>query len=174
MKGMKSLFLLGTALAVMSSSALADATGTQTFKANVTADTCTIANLQQNFDLGALRVGQFTGHWSNDTEHEIDFNVASCPTTTTKVKVTPAFTTISAYDFIVKNSGTAVGVNLNLDGLLNSSDSNRIWKNGKAKEFTLNNGAVTVPVYFRAQQNGDDAVISGTLDFQMTFAFEFI
>lgn len=174
MKGMKGLFLLGTALAVMSSSALADATGTQTFKANVTANTCTIANLQQNFDLGVLQVSQFPSSWSNDTEHGIDFNVASCPTTTTKVKVTPAFTSKSAYDYIVKNSGTAVGVNLNLSKIDGGGNSDSAWKNGKAKEFTLNNGAVTVPVYFRAQRNESDAVISGTIDFQMTFAFEFI
>ncbi|EPF6932610.1 fimbrial protein [Salmonella enterica subsp. enterica serovar Muenchen] len=172
MKGMKSLFLLGTALAVMSSSALADATGTQTFKANVTANTCTIANLQQKFDLGSLVTSKFASVWADDTDHEIDFNVASCPATITKVKVTPTYIASAQYLWVVQNSGTAKGVHLNVDNHGASADDK--WKNGNAREFTLNNGAAKVPVYFRVQRNNTDVVKPGTLDFQMTFAFEFI
>ncbi|EDJ3201365.1 hypothetical protein CEH73_25580 [Salmonella enterica subsp. enterica serovar Poona] len=48
------LFLLGAAMAVMSSSAFADMMGTQTFTANVSANTCVINNLNQVIDVGTV------------------------------------------------------------------------------------------------------------------------
>ncbi|ELW6661204.1 type 1 fimbrial protein [Salmonella enterica] len=55
MKIKNRLFLLGAAMAVMSSSAFADTTGTQTFTASVTANTCTIDDVNHTFNVSVER-----------------------------------------------------------------------------------------------------------------------
>ncbi|EEE9875669.1 hypothetical protein DI122_18785 [Salmonella enterica] len=172
MKIKNRLFLLGAAMAVMSSSAFADTTGTQTFTANVTADTCTIANLNQARDLGNLLKSHFmASSWSASSVYKNEFDVTNCPTTFTKVKVVPTYTASKQYAWVVENAGTAKGVHLNTQTI--SSDLNK-WENGKEKEFTLNNGDAVIPVNFKIERNNSDAVTDGTLDFQMTFAFDFV
>ncbi|EKJ6511504.1 type 1 fimbrial protein [Salmonella enterica] len=172
MKIKNRLFLLGTAMAVMSSSAFADVAGTQTFTANVTVDTCTIANLNQARDLGNLLKSHFMASaWSASSVYKNEFNVTNCPTTFTKVKVVPTYTANKQYAWVVDNAGTAKGVHLNTQ--TTSSGSGR-WENGKEKEFTLNNGDAVIPVNFKIERNNNDTVTDGTLDFQMTFAFDFV
>ncbi|SUF49724.1 Fimbrial subunit type 1 precursor [Salmonella enterica] len=171
MKIKNRLFLLGAAMAVMSSSAFADTTGTQTFTANVIANTCTIANLDQARDIGNLLKSQFATAWSSSSVYKNEFNVTNCPTTFTKVKVVPTYTASKQYAWVVENAGTAKGVHLNTQ--ITSPDSGK-WENGKEKEFTLNNGDAVIPVNFRIERNNTDAVADGTLDFQMTFAFDFV
>ncbi|EIK2522165.1 type 1 fimbrial protein [Salmonella enterica] len=178
MKIKNRLFLLGAAMAVMSSSAFADTMGTQTFTANVTADTCTIANLQQAVDLGNVLKADYAslGSWIvpvNMSLVSVNFDVTGCGNNITKVNVTPTFTAESLARF-VKNSGTAAGVAFDTAKKSNSDyDSNRIWENGKTRTFTLTNGAVQVPVIGTLSKS-DKAVTAGTLDFQMTFAFDFV
>ncbi|EBH8631416.1 type 1 fimbrial protein [Salmonella enterica subsp. enterica serovar Oranienburg] len=172
MKIKNRLFLLGAAMAVMSSSAFADTVGTQTFTANVTVDTCTIANLNQARDLGNLLKSHFMASaWSASSVYKNEFNVTNCPTTFTKVKVVPTYTANKQYAWVVDNAGTAKGVHLNTQ--TTSSGSGR-WENGKEKEFTLNNGDAVIPVNFKIERNNNDTVTDGTLDFQMTFAFDFV
>ncbi|HBJ6378811.1 TPA: type 1 fimbrial protein [Salmonella enterica subsp. enterica serovar Eastbourne] len=170
MKIKNRLFLLGAAMAVMSSSAFAATTGTQTFTANVTADTCTITGLNQTRDLGNLLKSQFATAWASSSNYSNDFNVANCPTTFTKVKVTPTYTASKQYAWVVENAGTAKGVHLNTQTKASDPD---MWQNGTAKEFALNNGAAVVPLNFKIERNNTDAVSDGTLDFQMAFAFDF-
>ncbi|EHD2989844.1 type 1 fimbrial protein, partial [Salmonella enterica] len=166
MKIKNRLFLLGAAMAVMSSSAFADTVGTQTFTANVTVDTCTIANLNQARDLGNLLKSHFMASaWSASSVYKNEFNVTNCPTTFTKVKVVPTYTANKQYAWVVDNAGTAKGVHLNTQ--TTSSGSGR-WENGKEKEFTLNNGDAVIPVNFKIERNNNDTVTDGTLDFQMT------
>lgn len=171
MKKTKRLFLLGAIMAVMSSSAFADTTGTQTFKANIVTNTCTIANLNQTQDLGNLLKSQFATAWAASSEYKNNFNVTNCPTTFTKVKVTPTYKASSQYVWVVENAGTAKGVHLNTQ--LVSSDTANRWENGKAREFTLNKGDAVVPVNFKIERNNNDAVSGGTLDFRMAFTFDF-
>ncbi|EKE6401881.1 type 1 fimbrial protein [Salmonella enterica] len=172
MKSVKHLFLLGTAMAVMSSSAFADITGTQTFTANVTADTCTITGLNQTRDLGSFPRGLFESKpWSKSSVYTNDFNISNCPATFTKVKVTPTYTASDKYSWVVENAGTAKGVHLNTQTIAPDPDK---WYNGTTKEFTLDKGAAVVPLNFMIERNGDDVVSDGTLDFQMTFAFDFV
>ncbi|EBK8005660.1 hypothetical protein DUF86_23685 [Salmonella enterica] len=52
-------------------------------------------------------------------------------------------------------------------------DEKRAWESGKTRTFTLTNGAVQVPV-IGVLSKADKAVTAGTLDFQMTFAFDFV
>ncbi|EHT0382087.1 hypothetical protein KW341_005011, partial [Salmonella enterica] len=164
----------------MSSSAFADTVGTQTFTANVTADTCTIANLNQVVDLGDVQRAEYAGlaNWNvpaNVSLVSVNFDVTGCGNNVTKVEVTPTFNAEpgSAYARFVKNAGTAAGVAFDTAKKSNSDyDSNRIWENGKTRTFTLTNGAVQVPVTGTLSKN-DKAVTAGTLDFQMSFAFDF-
>ncbi|EJB9105689.1 type 1 fimbrial protein [Salmonella enterica] len=182
MKSVKHLFLLGTAMAVMSSSAFADTTGTQTFTANVTANTCTIANLNQAVDLGNVMKADYAGlaNWNTPAKPplvSVNFDVTGCGNNVTKVNVTPTFTAESAsstYSRFVKNTGTAAGIAFDTAKKANTDyDSNRIWQNGKTKTFTLTNGGVQVPVIGTLSKNSQ-AVTAGTLDFRMTFAFDFV
>ncbi|EKA2581912.1 type 1 fimbrial protein, partial [Salmonella enterica] len=177
MKSVKHLFLLGTAMAVMSSSAFADTTGTQTFTANVTANTCTIANLNQAVDLGNVQKADYAGvgNWhvpANPSLVSVNFDVTGCGNSVTEVNVTPTFTAESGLPYVrfVKNAGTAAGIAFDT-GKKNETDydSDRIWENGKTKSFTLTNGEVQVPVIGTLSKN-DQAVTAGTLDFRMTFA----
>ncbi|EKH6038264.1 type 1 fimbrial protein [Salmonella enterica] len=173
------LFLLGTAMAVMSSSAFADTTGTQTFTANVTANTCTIANLNQVVNLGNINKTEFTdikgslyhfalGHGVNTT-----FEVTGCPATITTVEATPMFTGKETY---VKNAGTSTTAVIHLgrspDGTqLTSEDS---WNTGVKKSFAVSNaGAASLPVK-GILTTLTDAPVAGTLQFNVTFAFDFV
>ncbi|EDR5405294.1 hypothetical protein GTL85_003888 [Salmonella enterica] len=158
-------------MAVMSSSAFADSTGTQTFKANIVTNTCTIANLNQTQDLGNLLKSQFATPWAASSGYKNNFNVTNCPTTFTKVKVTPTFKASSQYDWVVENAGTAKGVHLNTQFV--ASDTVNRWENGKAREFTLNKGDAVVPVNFKIERNNSDTVTDGTLDYRMAFTFDF-
>ncbi|EDT7036495.1 type 1 fimbrial protein [Salmonella enterica subsp. enterica] len=181
MKIKNCLFLLGTAMAVMSSSAFADTAGTQTFTANVTADTCTIANLNQAVDLGNVLSADYAGlnNWhvpANVSLASVNFDVTGCGNNITTVNVTPTFTAEGGapYNRFVKNAGTATGIAFDTGKKSEGDyDSNRIWEPGKTKTFTLTNGAVQVPV-IGALSKDDKAVTAGTLDFQMTFAFDFV
>ncbi|EED3638294.1 type 1 fimbrial protein [Salmonella enterica subsp. enterica] len=179
MKIKNRLFLLGAAMAVMSSSAFADTAGTQTFTATVTADTCTIANLNQAVDLGNVLRADYAsvGNWNvpaNATSVSVNFDVTGCGNNITTVNVTPTFTAEPALARFVKNAGTAAGIAFDTAKLSNTDfDKSRIWENGVTKAFTLTNGAVQVPVVGALSKN-TQAVTAGTLDFQMTFAFDFV
>ncbi|EAS2082429.1 hypothetical protein BIA58_26505 [Salmonella enterica] len=179
MKIKNRLFLLGAAMAVMSSSAFADTTGTQTFTATVTADTCTIANLNQAVDLGNVLRADYAsvGDWNvpaNATSVSVNFDVTGCGNNITTVNVTPTFTAEPTLARFVKNAGTAAGIAFDTAKLSNTDfDKSRIWENGVTKAFTLTNGAVQVPVVGALSKN-TQAVTAGTLDFQMTFAFDFV
>ncbi|EBA6266164.1 type 1 fimbrial protein [Salmonella enterica] len=181
MKSVKHLFLLGTAMAVMSSSAFADITGTQTFTANVTANTCTIANLQQHVDLGNVQKAIFAGFpiWRapNQTPVEVNFDVTGCGNNVTEVNVTPTFNGDARVARMVVNTGTAKNIVFDTAKLHDTDYSvDRQWISGTTKKFTLTNGAVRVPVTGVLSVGGDgdgDTITTGTLDFQMTFAFDF-
>ncbi|ENJ5949388.1 type 1 fimbrial protein [Salmonella enterica] len=177
MKIKNCLFLLGTAMAVMSSSAFADTTGTQTFTANVTADTCTIANLNQAVELGNVLKADYAGlgNWhvpANASLVSVNFDVTGCGNNITKVNVTPTFTAESVAR-LVKNAGTATGIAFDTAKEREGGDEpDKIWEPGKTKTFTLTNGAVQVPVTGALSTN-DKAVTTGTLDFRMSFTFDF-
>ncbi|EDX5730515.1 type 1 fimbrial protein [Salmonella enterica] len=179
MKGVKSLFLLGTALAVMSSSALADTTGTQTFTANVAANTCTIDNLNKTVDLGAINLSSFTtkegSGWYVSPGIGVNeaFKVTNCPNTLTKVKVVPTFTQGAGGD-VVKNAGTAGNIDLWFNRTIDDirPTAKDTWINGGGREFVLAAGGVDVPVNGIILKTSAEN-IPGTLDYQMAFAFDF-
>ncbi|EEA1794002.1 hypothetical protein C9588_24515 [Salmonella enterica subsp. enterica serovar Muenchen] len=181
MKIKNCLFLLGTAMAVMSSSAFADTTGTQTFTANVAANTCTVDNLNKTVDLGSVLSSDFTAAFGSKVSNKfIDtgFQITGCPATITTVKVTPTFVSPSAdvgkYGF-VKNTGTFNAVFATNITSANSIDDNQKWISGTEKSFTVTNGDASVPVrgkVFTGQNDGGSSS-AGTLNYAMSFTFDF-
>ncbi|EJB3413736.1 type 1 fimbrial protein [Salmonella enterica] len=178
MKIKNCLFLLGTAMAVMSSSAFADTTGTQTFTANVVANTCTVDNLNKTVDLGTVHFSDFitqgTWHYKKGIGVNEIFKVTNCPNALTKVQVVPTFN-VGPGDDMVKNTGTAgdmyIWFNKTIDGIVPAAAD--VWHSGKAREFNLTAGGADIPVNGLLLQ-ASNAKNPGTLDFQMTFAFDFV
>ncbi|ENK0253093.1 type 1 fimbrial protein [Salmonella enterica] len=177
MKIKNCLFLLGAAMAVMSSSAFADKTGTQTFTANIVANTCTVDNLNKTVDLGSILSSDFASAFGAKVSNKfIDtgFQVTGCPATITAVKVTPTFTS-AAQDSLVVNTGTfAAYFATNVTSANGVSDA-QTWHNGIEKIFTVTNGSVDIPVqgklFTGAKPSGNAS--SGTLDYTMSFTFDF-
>ncbi|EAP4217377.1 hypothetical protein EA548_25830 [Salmonella enterica] len=82
----------------------------------------------------------------------------------------PTYTANKQYAWVVENAGTAKGVHLNTQTTNSGPEK---WENGKEKEFTLNNGDAVIPVNFKIERNNNDTVTDGTLDFRMSFTFDF-
>ncbi|EDB8110809.1 hypothetical protein KMG33_004894, partial [Salmonella enterica] len=165
-------------MAVMSSSAFADTMGTQTFTANITANTCTVDNLNKTVDLGTIHLSdlvnhQGSGHYTKGIGVNEIFKVTNCPNALTKVQVVPTFNA-GPGDDMVKNTGTAsnmyIWFNKTFDGTAPAAAN--VWHNGKAREFNLTAGGADIPVNGLLLHATNDKNL-GTLDFQMTFAFDF-
>ncbi|ENZ3194042.1 fimbrial protein [Salmonella enterica] len=181
MKIKNRLFLLGAAMAVMSSSAFADTTGTQTFTANVVANTCTVDNLNKTVDLGSVLSSDFVaafGHKVSNKFIDTGFQITGCPATITTVKVTPTFVLPSSgtatYGF-VKNTGTFNAVFATNITSANGTDDKQKWVSGTEKTFTVTNGGASVPVQGKlfTSQNGGGSSSTGTLNYAMSFTFDF-
>ncbi|EKT4851738.1 type 1 fimbrial protein [Salmonella enterica] len=180
MKIKNCLFLLGTAMAVTSSSAFADTTGTQTFTANIVANTCTVDNLNKTVDLGSILSSDFTNAYGAKLSKKfIDtgFQVTGCPAAITTVKVTPTFTTLTAQDSFVVNTGTFAAYFATNITSANTVSDPQTWHNGIEKTFTVANGSVDIPVQGKLFTGGKPApsgnASSGTLDYTMSFTFDF-
>ncbi|EKY2659498.1 type 1 fimbrial protein [Salmonella enterica] len=179
MKNTKRLFLLGAVMAVMSSSAFADTTGTQTFTANIVANTCTVDNLNKAVDLGDLLNTDFAnstfGGKVSNKFIDTGFSITGCPTTVAKVKVTPTFKTDGTNPRFVVNAGTfAAFFATNIDSA-NAISSAQAWDNGTEKDFTVTNGNASIPVRGRLFTGAKPAgnTSAGTLNYTMSFTFDF-
>ncbi|EBN1929226.1 type 1 fimbrial protein [Salmonella enterica] len=181
MKIKNCLFLLGAAMAVMSSSAFADTTGTQTFTANVTADTCTIANLNQAFDVGTILKAD-TDLKNGKKYHQAYFDITGCDASVTKAVMIPTFDQVPNAEIYgyAKNKGTAV-----VDAVWsqdtpgatneNTAQSNRLMS-GKKVTVPLVNGGTQFIVGFSMNASSHDSsrVKVGTLDYPLTLTFDFV
>ncbi|EJC3597103.1 type 1 fimbrial protein [Salmonella enterica] len=180
MKIKNCLFLVGAAMAVMSSSAFAGATGTQTFTANIVANTCTVDNLNKTVDLGSVLSSDFTaafGHKVSNSFIDTGFQITGCPATITTVKVTPTYVVAAGsgkYGF-VENTGTFDAVFATNITSANGIDGNQQWLSGTGKSFTVTNGDASVPVRGKLFQgvNGGGNPSAGTLNYTMSFTFDF-
>ncbi|SUF49679.1 P pilus assembly protein, pilin FimA [Salmonella enterica] len=171
MKIKNRLFLLGAAMAVMSSSAFADTTGTQTFTANVTANTCTIDDVNHTFNVLVERRSIST---LQILDHH-DFNVSGCPASVNNVNVVFAYDSNGGADpyIYLKNHGTASGkaqFQINADGT-----EKKVYKPGVSKSFPVTGGAGKVPVYLTVNGSGysNAGVTSGTVDMSASITFDF-
>ncbi|EDE8445087.1 hypothetical protein BZU22_24355 [Salmonella enterica subsp. enterica serovar Pomona] len=180
MKIKNRLFALGAVMAIMSSSAFAATTGTQTFTAKVTADTCTITNLNQTFDIGALL--------KNDPElakgkeyHQAHFDITGCDASLTKAVMTPVFDQIqsaASYGF-AQNKGTAVvdaSWEQDTPGATNENTAHPdALMSGKKVTVPLVNGGTQflVGLNLNASNHLSSNVKTGTLNYPLALAFDF-
>ncbi|ECN7371709.1 type 1 fimbrial protein [Salmonella enterica subsp. enterica serovar Muenchen] len=180
MKIKNRLFLLGAAMAVMSSSAFADTMGTQTFTANVTADTCTIANLNQVIDVGAVLKNDPALKKVSERAVAV-FNVTGCDASVTKAVMIPNFDALPGYEAggYAKNKGTAV-----IDarfaqktvGATNENTQPDWLAPGKKVSVPLVNGATQFDIGFSLNASSYDLskIKVGTLDYPLTLTFDFV
>ncbi|WP_080179148.1 fimbrial protein [Salmonella enterica] len=171
MKIKNRLFLLGAAMAVMSSSAFAATNGTQTFTANVTANTCTIDDVNHTFNVsvekGSISALQVLDHH--------DFKVSGCPASVNNVNVVFTYDSVGgAFPYIyLKNHGTAsdkAQFQINTDGA-----EKNVYRPGVSKSFPVTGGTGVVPVYLTVNGSGysNDGVTSGTVDMNASITFDF-
>ncbi|EDV0418638.1 type 1 fimbrial protein [Salmonella enterica subsp. enterica] len=177
MKIKNCLFLLGAAMAVMSSSAFADTMGTQTFTANITVNTCTVDDLNKTVDLGSVLSSDFTSAFGSKVSNKfIDtgFQITGCPATITTVKVTPTFASPTQDSFVINNGTFAAYFATNVTSANSTSDLQE-WNNGVEKDFTVTNGNTSIPVQGKLFTGGKPSgnTSSGTLDYTMSFTFDF-
>ncbi|EKJ3829494.1 hypothetical protein PG459_004986, partial [Salmonella enterica] len=155
--------------------------GTQTFTANIVANTCTVDNLNKIVDLGNVHFSDFitqgpTASWHYGVGIGVNeiFKVTNCPNALTKVQVVPTFN-VGQGDDMVENTGTAsnmyIWFNKTIDGITPAAAD--VWHSGKAREFNLTAGGADIPVNGVLLHLTNDKN-PGTLDFQMTFAFDFV
>ncbi|ENQ8217340.1 hypothetical protein ACEQ35_004796, partial [Salmonella enterica] len=145
----------------------------------ITANTCTVDNLNKTVDLGTIHLSdlvnhQGSGHYTKGIGVNEIFKVTNCPNALTKVQVVPTFNA-GPGDDMVKNTGTAsnmyIWFNKTFDGTAPAAAN--VWHNGKAREFNLTAGGADIPVNGLLLHATNDKNL-GTLDFQMTFAFDFV
>ncbi|EBR0846445.1 hypothetical protein BRO79_23940 [Salmonella enterica] len=149
MKGMKSLFLLGTALAVMSSSALADTTGTQTFAANISGSTCVINGLNVTKTVSLVRNGVPSVDGGHNLIDPIDMSLSLTGCSSKSVDV----------GIDIRNGDVNHWGDVQLGGVAGLFTRVSIAKNGihvpannwggAAKNYAITNGAANIPVFFQ-------------------------
>ncbi|WP_080206625.1 fimbrial protein [Salmonella enterica] len=177
MKIKNRLFLLGAAMAVMSSSAFADTTGTQTFTANVTANTCVVSGLDITLPMGDILASTLKSAelWMVVGEKHHSFNVSNCPQNITKVYITPTYVLGKQRDDIKldhdlgANAYLAVPGTTSTKGVLSSS---AVWRTGVKKEFTLTNGGyqIDIPVFLLRNKN---TITNGSFSGDSSFTIDF-
>ncbi|EJX2286689.1 hypothetical protein ODX25_004940 [Salmonella enterica] len=181
MKIKNRLFLLGAAMAVMSSSAFADTTGTQTFTATVTADTCTIANLNQTFDVGSILKAD-TDLKNGKKYHQAYFDITGCDASVTKAVMIPTFDQVKGSETwgFALNKGTAVvdaSWTQDTPGATNENTAHpENLMSGKKVAVPLVNGGAQFIVGFNLNASAHDSskVKVGTLDYPLTLTFDFV
>lgn len=148
MKIKNRLFVLGAAMAVMSSSAFAVTTGTQTFTAKIDNSTCVITGADITHDFGSIMKKDLLakGDWGVIKSFDNKISVTGCPSNNTAVNVALSYAEVPGmgqYGW-VNNSGTAKGLGVKLV---------RVRQNGygyapgaSGYDFPLTNEAVDVPV----------------------------
>ncbi|EJS9776619.1 type 1 fimbrial protein [Salmonella enterica] len=173
MKIKNRLFLLGAAMAVMSSSVFADTTGTQTFTANVTANTCVISGENIAHDLGDISKQALLslGDWSALRVYDDAISVSGCPTTFNTVNIAMDYKALPDWGVYgwMDNSGTAKGVALKLikgEGIGFAPGPN-------GYDYPLTSGGAVIPVTAQVARVAksvvsDADVTSGTVNFTST------
>ncbi|EBS9006998.1 type 1 fimbrial protein [Salmonella enterica] len=176
------LFLLGTAMAVMSSSAFADTTGTQTFTANVTANTCTVDNLVITKNLGTYTRAEIKNAGHNDKvlpggfSHE--FKVTNCPASVSSMAVTLTYNQLAAAPNkpVIDTTGTGKGVAPWLYKGTTGWGASNYWNSGVVNNFPISNGSGTAALHMIPYSwfpNGDSEIVAGSFTGVVNVSFDF-
>ncbi|EJB9105687.1 type 1 fimbrial protein [Salmonella enterica] len=182
MKSVKHLFLLGTAMAVMSSSAFADTTGTQTFTANVTANTCTVDNLAITKNLATYARAEIknAGHDGKALPGRFshEFKVTNCPASVSSMAVTLTYNQLAAAPNkpIIDTTGTGKGVALWMYQGTTGTGPKNYWNSGVTKNFSISNGSGTAALHMIPYSwfpNGDSEIVAGSFTGVVNVSFDF-
>ncbi|EMH5079107.1 type 1 fimbrial protein [Salmonella enterica] len=179
MKIKNCLFLLGAAMAVMSSSAFADTTGTQTFTANVTANTCAITGLDEvvqfpNFTRQQVKAA---GHDDKIIGSGIThtFNVSGCPTTTTEMTMQLDYTQAAAPSNKPVPALTGAGKGVAL-WLYKTATGANYFMSGDKVTYPVTNGAASSLIRIDPYgwfPNGDSDIAAGSYSTTLNLTFDF-
>ncbi|EJZ1562465.1 type 1 fimbrial protein [Salmonella enterica] len=180
MKIKNRLFLLGAAMAVMSSSAFADTNGTQTFTANVTADTCTIVNLNQTFDLGSVLkadIGDANSAKGKPPIMNYSLKATGCPASFKKMTAQLSFPGMTANYGVVPNTGTAKNASLFFLVGAGTTGTNLVGNNQlkptSVVSTDLTGGAGELKLKGLLYDSGS-SVSDGTLSYSGTITVDFV
>ncbi|ECC7613533.1 type 1 fimbrial protein [Salmonella enterica] len=175
MKIKNRLFLLSTVMAVMSSSAFANTTGTQTFRANITANTCVVSGLNVTLSMGNILLSALESAptWQVMAEKHHSFDISNCPQNITKVSITPTYSAGTQSNNILLNRNLGVNAYLAVPGTSGSSlPATSVWASGVKKEFTLTKGGYKVDIPMMLLKNGS-AASNGSVSGSSSFTIDF-
>ncbi|EBO6445970.1 type 1 fimbrial protein [Salmonella enterica] len=179
MKIKNRLFLLGAAMAVMSSSAFADTTGTQTFTANIVANTCAITGLNEvvQFPDFTRQQVKAAGHDKSMIGGSIThtFNVSGCPASMTQMTMQLDYTqaTTPSGKPVPELTGTGKGVAL---WLYKTATGANYFMSGDKPSYTITNGAASSLIRIDPYgwfPNGDSDIVGGSYSTTLNLTFDF-
>ncbi|EKE1576134.1 type 1 fimbrial protein, partial [Salmonella enterica] len=158
---------------VMSSSAFADTTGTQTFTANVTANTCVISGENIAHDLGDISKQTLLslGDWSTIQAYDEAISVSGCPTTFNTANIAFDYKALPDWGIYgwMDNTGTAKGIALKLV----RGQGAGFAPGSTGYDYPLTSGGVVIPVTAQVARVAksvvsDADVTNGTVNFTST------
>ncbi|EDN6661549.1 type 1 fimbrial protein [Salmonella enterica] len=178
MAGMVALCAMSGMNAAQAAAAIS---GTQTFKANITDTTCTIANVNRAVDLGAIPRTQATAN-GVDVVSDVPFNITGCGASISTASVTADYTEDGSGTGVwgmMKNSGTAT-----LQGILKIVTAGVTNENtahpgyvapGKKITNSVVNGAsqFNFAVQVMANSHKLSNLKSGSVEYPVTLTFDF-
>ncbi|EAX8756085.1 type 1 fimbrial protein [Salmonella enterica subsp. enterica serovar Minnesota] len=179
MKIKNCLFLLGAAMAVMSSSAFADTMGTQTFTANVVANTCAISGLDASTALpdytraDLKKAGHNSALLPGNFIHT--FNVTGCPASVSGMAMTVNYTQAAEPQGapVPALTGTGKGVAL---WLYRTARGANYLRDGDTVKSTITNGAGSALIRVDPYgwfPNGDSDIVAGSFTGVINVSFDF-
>lgn len=179
MKKIKSVLLVTALGALFTGSAFADGqAGQLTFNGVVDAGTCVLSGQDISHDFGPISKGAWatttSGVFHSPTEDTI--KVSDCSAGVKNVIVTTAFTPYGdGSGRHVKNDGTATGVVITMRRSTASFNLVDSYSPAQVQTFAVDpvTKGVDIPVYTNYGRNLNDAVTSGSLQYNATFQFAY-
>lgn len=171
--------LSGLMLAALSAGAMAAGSAPAQqldMTANLTAGACVLQQKDIQVDFGELSREDYLKLANQSLWHDehVKFIFTGCPSSYSKVNVTPEFETHGGNGILLENTGTAgyAGFTLTLNSLHDSSQNR--WANAQAKSFTLSDGGAEVSIWPALSKNtGYGQFAAGTINASAVFNFSF-
>lgn len=186
MKKMRVLMLATLMGAAVSGQAFADDTpaqsGTMKFNATLQEGTCQISGQNISHNFGSI--GR-NSPLLNDTPayralriFNDDISIDNCPSSVSKVVVTPAFTLAGTSPYGVKNTYTPAANAAKITMVIYAthqlpSDFSEAFNNGESKSFDLVDGKVDIPIQSQVTTPGGATPTSGAASLNAQFAFTY-
>ncbi|EGK6862597.1 hypothetical protein IO679_004728 [Salmonella enterica subsp. enterica serovar Glostrup] len=175
---MKKEFILAGMIVVgvslVSTSALADTQGTQTFTANISSSTCVITGLNINHDFGSITKQELLAKsdWGEIKHYSDKLSVTGCPASDTTVNIAASYDALpnmGVYGW-ANNHGSAKGLTVKF---FRGDVANPLAPGSNGYDYPLVNGAVDIPIEMSIARvarsiTPDADVAAGTVAFDAT------